>query len=237
MVGAINSSVRHPPQCWIESTPMTDAGANHLDIAWALFRRHWRVFALAELAVVAAWLLLEIVVVAVHRLPLPAAVGTAAWVVLHLGFLWLFCALMTGIHAMALQAVDGGVPLARTVFSRLDGGLHYLAASLLYWPAVLVGLCLAIVPGVVVATRWGLFRWVLADAPGTAVASLQEASSMSSTHRWVLARVLALSVALNLGGAALLGVGLLIAFPVTLLLRARYFRGLQQPTVASVPAA
>jgi uncharacterized membrane protein len=171
---------------------------------------------------------LELAVIAVHQSPIPPAVGTVAWLALHIGFLWFFCALMAGIHTMALQAVAGDVLAFGTALSRFDRGQSYLMASLLYWAAVLTGLGLAIVPGIVVAVRWALFRFVLADETHSVLASLHEAASVSAFRRWQLFRVLALSTALNLAGVAMLGIGLLLTLPVTVILRASYFRALQQ---------
>ena len=103
----------------------------------------------------------------------------------------------------------------------------YLLGAVLYWIPVLAGLCLAIVSGVALAVRWCLFRFVLAEGSTTAFDSLREADSLSASNRWLLLRVVAISTALNLAGAAVLGVGLLVTFPVTLLMRADYFLGLR----------
>lgn len=208
--------------------PVIATAGSHLEVAWRLFKRHWTSFVLAELAIVAAWLALELAVVAVHRASIPTTAGWVAWLALHLGFLWLFCELMAGIHAMALRAVDGGVPVFTAGLGDFERGRSYVMASLLYWTAILAGLCLAIVPGIVVAVRWALFRFALADESCSALTSLHEAASLSTSHGWRLFRLLALSAALNVAGAALLGFGLLIAFPVTVMLRAGYFRALQQ---------
>ena len=209
---------------------MTSAPGD-LAAAWNRFKRHWRVFVLAQLAIVAAWVLLELAVVAVHRAPLPAIVYRGAWLALHLGFLWCFGGIMAGLHAAAARAASGSPPpTLRFAFSRFDRAWTYLLGAVLYWIPVLAGLCLAIVPGVALAVRWGLFRFVLADRSTSALASLREADSLSASNRWPLFRVVAISIALNLAGAALLGVGLLIAFPVTLLMRADYFLALRRST-------
>ena len=46
-----------------------------------------------------------------------------------------------------------------------------------------------------------------------------------------MSRFLLAALALNLAGAALLGLGLLISFPVSLLAVASFYRALQDPTV------
>lgn len=207
------------------------AGLSDLRVAWDLFKRYWVAFLLAQLVLVAAWLVLEVAVLAAQRSGIPTLVGWVVWLLLHLAFLWVYCGLMAGIHAMALQAVDGGAPTFATARTRFDRAPGYLAASLLYWAAVLVGLGLAVVPGILVAVRWGLFRFIVAGKSRSALSSLHAAAALSTARRWQLSRVLVLAAVLNLAGAALLGLGLLVAFPVSVLLRARAFRTLQQQIV------
>jgi hypothetical protein len=108
---------------------MTSAAKSHLRTAWALFERHWFAFLQAQLAVVSAWVVLEIAVVTVHEAGLPSVAYWLLWLCLHLAFLWVFCGLMAGIHSMALQAVDGGAPTFATAVSRLDRGTTYFLSS------------------------------------------------------------------------------------------------------------
>jgi hypothetical protein len=211
---------------------MMNASKNHLRVAWGLFRHHWVAFLLAELTIISAWVALEVLVVAFHWSSIPTVAYWLLWLGLHLVFLWVFCGLMAGIHSMALQSVDGGVPTFTTALSRLGRGHSYLMASLFYWAAVLAGLCLAVIPGIIVAVRWAPFRFVLAGDSHAALNSLHEAALLTASRRWQSFGVLALSSALNLAGAAFLGLGLLIAFPVTLMLRASHFRVLQHQAAA-----
>lgn len=214
---------------------MTSTAKSHLRTGWVLFKHHWLAFLFAQLAIVAAWVALEIAVVAANWSGIPAVAYWPLWLCLHLAFFWVFCGLMAGIHRMALQAVDGGIPTFATAVSRLDRGKIHLFTSLLYWAAVLGGLVLAVIPGIVTAVKWAYFRFLLADNSQAVLSPLHEAALLSTSHRWDVFRVLAVSVVLNLGGAAFLGVGLLVAFPITVILRASHFRSLQ-PQLGSLPA-
>ena len=209
---------------------MSHTGTGRLAGAWRLFKQHWPVFVVAQLAIGAAWVVLEAAVVALHRAAPNASVYRGLWLALHLGFLWFSSGVAAGIHVMALQAVDGDTPAFRTAFRRFDRAGSYLLASAIYWPAVLAGVCLGILPGFALAARGTLFRFVLAEEPRRAWSSLRTANALSTSQRWTLVRLLALSAALNLAGAAVLGVGLLIAFPVTVILRAGHFRRLRPIT-------
>lgn len=207
---------------------MSRNAKSHLRTAWGLFKHHWRAFLLAQLAIVSAWIALEIAVVTANWAAIPAFAYWPLWLCLHLAFFWVFSGLMAGIHSMALQAVDGGVPTFTTAVSQLDRGTTYLFSSVLYWAAVVGGLCLAVIPGTLVAIRWSPFRFVLTDGTQTVLSSLHKAALLSTSRRWQVFRALVTSLALNLGGVALFGVGLLVAFPVTVLLRASHFRSLQR---------
>jgi hypothetical protein len=117
---------------------------------------------------------------------------------------------MAGIHRMALQAVDGGIPICATAVSRLGRGKIYLGTALLYWAAVIGGLVLGVIPGIVMAVKWAPFRFLLAENSRAVLPSLHEAALLSTSHRWDIFRALAVSVILNLVGAVFLGVGLLV---------------------------
>ncbi len=197
-----------------------------LGTAWSLFKSHWVTFVAAELAILAAWVVLEAAVISLHHLDLAPPLGWAAWLALHLAFLWLFAGLAAGIHAMALYVVDGGLPTMSGVVSRLSSAGSYLLASSVYWVSVILGLCLLIVPGVFVAVRWALFAQVFAAEPSSARMALQKAAALSADHRWPVFRLVLLTAGLNLGGLACLGIGFLVSFPVTVLLSALFFRSI-----------
>jgi hypothetical protein len=80
------------------------------------------------------------------------------------------------------------------------------------------------------AVRYALFGQVLADRPGSALDALREAASLAQGRWWALFGSLLAVAVCNLAGAAMLGLGLLISFPVGLLATASLFRGLQQQT-------
>src|SRR5262245_51896477 len=175
---------------------------------------------LAQLAIVGAWVGLELAVVGAHWSGMPAIGYWPLWLCLHVAFFWVFSGLMAGIHCMALQAVDGHTPTISMAVGRFDRAKTYLFASLVYWAAVIGGLGLAVIPGVVAAAKWAPFRFLLADNPLTVRASLRGAASLSASHRVELLRTLAASAVLNVAGAGFLGIGLLFTFPVTVMLRA-----------------
>jgi uncharacterized membrane protein len=212
------------------------AAKSHFRLAWEILKRHWRVFILAQLAIVAAWAALEMAIVGAHWSGLPAIAYWPLWLCLHVVFFWVFSGLMAGIHGMALKAVDGGNPTFATALGGFDRGKTYLFTSLFYWTAVIGGLALVVIPGIVAAITWAPFRFVLSERPQTVRSSLRSAALLSASHRWELLRSQAACLMMNLAGISLLGVGLLVTFPLTVLLRASQFRALQHRPDSVWPA-
>ncbi len=210
---------------------MVSAVRTHLRIAWCAFKLHRRVLVLSVFILVGSWVILELTVVALHRF------GVVLNVVLHLAFLVLFAGLMVGIHSIALQAVDGRSPTLKSLTSLLARGPTYLLALCLYCLAVAGGLLLLVVPGVYFAVRYALFGHVLAAGQASALEALRAAGSLSQGRWWVVSGLLLAVSALNIAGAALLGLGLLISFPIALLATASLFRTLHRPTNPASPIA
>lgn len=210
---------------------MTGAVSTHLRTSWRLYKLHWSVFTLSVLVLFGSWVSLELSVVALHRL------GVALNVVLHLAFLFLFAGLMVGIHGIALQAVESAqAPTLESLTAQLARGPSYLLALCLYVAAVAAGLVLLVVPGVYLAVRYAFFWHVLAARPAaSALDALREAASLSRGRWWTLFRFLLTVAALNLAGAALMGLGLLVSFPVALLATSSLFLS-WQPRAATARA-
>ncbi len=83
-------------------------------------------------------------------------------------------------------------------------------------------------PGVYVAVRYCLFGHVIAASESSAVEALREAGALTLGRWWAMGRFLAVVLAINVAGAALLGLGLLVSFPVSLLATASLYRTLER---------
>lgn len=197
---------------------MSGPTASHLRAGWAGFRSHRRVFLLAVLVLFGTWLALELAVAGTHRW------GLLPNLVLHLAFLFLFSGLLVGIESIALQVVDGSAPRLGSLFERLERGPSFLLALCLYLLGVACGLVLLVAPGIYLAVRYAPFGYVLASRKASGVEALREAAALTRGRWWEACRFFLLLLALNLAGAALLGLGLLVSFPVSLLAAASYLR-------------
>ena len=176
------------------------------------------------LLVFLSWVVLEFAVIFLHQL------GFAVWLVLHLGWLLLFSGMLVGAHAMALKSVDGGIPRVGDLFASLARGPAYLLALVIYCLVVSCGLALLIVPGIYLAIRYCLFAQIITDTPASAFSALRKAAELARGNWAPLGALFLIAFLLNVGGLALLGIGLVISFPVSLLAIAGFYRSLQPAT-------
>ena len=172
-----------------------------------------------------SWVVLEIAVVFLHRL------GFVVWLVLHLGWLFLFSGMLVGLHVMALKSVDGGIPRIGDLFRSLERGPAYLLALSIYCLTVSGGLVLLIVPGIYLAIRYCLFAQVITDTSASALAALRKAAALAHGNWAPLGALFLIAFLLNIAGMSLLGIGFIISFPVSLLAIAGFYRSLQPATV------
>ena len=170
----------------------------------------------------ASWVALEVAVITLQRF------GIVVWLVLHFAFFVFFSGLMAGLHRMALETVEGKAPRLANLTALLGRGPTFLLAFCIYLVAVLSGLVLLVVPGIYVAVRYALFGQILAARSTTALEALRDAAALSEGRWWMLCVFLLLVLFLNLAGAAVLGLGLLITFPVSLLAASDLYRSIQQ---------
>lgn len=199
----------------------TLAYSAHFRFAWAAFKAHWRVFVPSMLILFGTWVSLELAVVAFHSW------GVIPWLALHIAFLIVFSGLMVGIQVMALQVVDGTVPTLSSLPLMLNRGPSFLFAVCVYTAAVACGLLFLVVPGVYFAVRHAPFGYVIGSRRVPAVQALREAGALTQGRWWAVCGFLLLLLALNLVGAALLGLGLLVSFPLSLLAATSFSRSLE----------
>src|SRR5712692_7827535 len=112
------------------------------DFAWPTLKKRFGLFTAVLLTILAAWVVLEIVVIAGQRF------GILLWVVVHLAFLIFVAVVELGLLQICRALSDGKVPTFADTFARLFLGPKFLAAQILYLLVVVIGLLLLVVPGV-----------------------------------------------------------------------------------------
>jgi hypothetical protein len=168
-----------------------------------------------------SWVVLEVVVFATQRL------GILAWALEHIAFLLCFAGLEVGLLRISLALQDGRNPRLVDAFDHFKLAPGFLAAQLLYLAMVLAGLVLLVVPGIWVAARFALFGFLNAAGEGCVLGSFKESGKLTRGATGQLAATLVSLFVFNLLGAALLGVGLFVTVPISVLTMASIDRQLK----------
>ena len=204
---------------------MPDRVTSHFETGWRLFKSHASIFVVSMLLLFLSWVVLEVAVIILQRL------GLAVWLVLHLGWLLLFSGLLVGLHVMALKSIDGEIPRVGDLFGSLERGPAYLLALSIYCLTVSGGLVLLIIPGIYLAIRYCLFAQIITDRSASALAALRKAAEFAHGNWVPLGALFLIAFLLNIAGMTLLGIGLIISFPVSLLAIAGFYRSLQPAAI------
>ncbi|MDD5561119.1 MAG: hypothetical protein PHT50_03185 [Candidatus Omnitrophica bacterium] len=116
-----------------------------------------------------------------------------------------------------------------------EQALNYFVASILYFLAVLAGLILLIVPGIIVMIRMGLYLYLIVDKKMGIIDSLKESMKLTKGNAFNLFLFWLLLLGVILLGFLALFVGILVAIPVTILAYVfvyRYLESRKQPAFA-----
>jgi hypothetical protein len=171
-------------------------------------------------AMLGAWVVLEVVVFTTQRL------GILAWALAHIAFLLCFAGMEVGLLRISLALQDGLNPRIEDAFKHFSLGPGFLAGQLLYLAMVVAGLVLLIVPGILLAARFALFGFQNAAGEGGVLQSFKQSGNLTRGATGRLAAILVTLFVFNLLGAALLGVGLFVTVPITVLMMASINRQL-----------
>ncbi len=141
-----------------------------------------------------------------------------------------------GLIRAALAILDGGRPSVEQLVSTKDIGPYFIA-SLLVALVVTVGLLLCIIPGLIAGFLLQFYGYAIIDRKSDSVTTAPQSTptgAIRASFEVVAANVgplillAVLSFLLNVAGALLCGVGLLVTVPVTAIAIAyawRYFSG------------
>lgn len=110
--------------------------------------------------------------------------------------------------------------------------LNFVIGSLLYALAVIVGLLLLILPGIYLLVRLQYYSYLLVEHENmTAVEALRKSMEMTRGKFWRLFGFLLIVILVNIIGALLLGIGLFVTVPTTLMAYAILYRKLSGATL------
>ena len=132
-----------------------------------------------------------------------------------------------GAIRISLRLHDGGSASVRDLFA-VDGPLfwRYFLASVLYSLIVAVGFILLIVPGVVFSVRYVFYGYAVVERNARPLEAMAQSAAATKGAWWNVSLFGLAVLLLNILGALLLGVGLLVTAPVSALAAAWVYRRL-----------
>ncbi len=108
--------------------------------------------------------------------------------------------------------------------------LNYLITKFIFSVIVLVGFILLIIPGMIWMMQFYLSTYLVIDRGATPMQALKASSAITQGAKWDLGIFTTVSALINLGGLLLLGVGVMVTLPVTILASVHIYRTLLSKT-------
>lgn len=197
---------------------------------WVEFKTHAGLSVAALASLFLAWVTLEVLVVVTHEL------GAVVNFAIHFVYLVAASGLELGFVRVTLEIVDGKSPVFSDLFGYMRRGPHFLAAKLLYLLLLALGLISLGIPGLWLGTRYSLFPGLMADGQRNPVEALKASSSKVRGRTGRVFLILLALLLLNVLGACLLGLGLLVTIPTTMFALANLYRQLGRDTLPPTSA-
>ena len=114
--------------------------------------------------------------------------------------------------------------------------LNYVGGALLSGIIIAVGFILLIIPGIYFALRFAFVTYAIVDKKLSPMDALKESTRITEGHKWQLLGLILALIGINIVGAILLLVGLLVTIPLSMLIVVHAYRVLEARANASATA-
>ena len=135
--------------------------------------------------------------------------------------------LALGAARIGLNLVSGKEVTVAMLFGEGRKLLRALGATIMFVPAMMVGMLLLVVPGVYIAMRYGQYMMAIVDRDMGIMEAFAYSSSLTTNNRMNLFLLGLLAVAIIFAGMLACGVGLIFALPVVWLAQMTAYRWMQ----------
>lgn len=137
-----------------------------------------------------------------------------------------------GMMKICMKLYDRQAVEFSDLWSCIPSTLDYVIVKVVYTCIVIIGLLLLIIPGLIWAMQFFLASYLVVDRGTSAVAALKGSSAVTRGAKWDLGIFASVVLGLNFIGVLLLGVGLLVTLPITMLATVHAYRSLLKQTEA-----
>jgi uncharacterized membrane protein len=139
-----------------------------------------------------------------------------------------------GLVRMALVAHTGGAIKLDFLFRESGKMLeHYIVGLILSVVIILIGFVLLIIPGIIAKLGLLFVPFLILEKDMKGVESIKESWRMSKGYKWQLFGLLIVLLFLNILGALVFGVGLLVTIPLSVLMLAHAYREIEKQSAAT----
>lgn len=176
---------------------------------WKSFRGRFGFY----LALICAYIVAHVI------LSFLAEIDYVGWLITMAGQLLL----AMGLIRVALVEVQGGVPKLKQLFTTYEHALPFLGGVLLYTLTAFIGFLLFIIPGIVIAMGLQFFTYFIIDKNLSIRESLRASWDITSGYKMRLFGLALVLWLINVAGALLFGVGLIVTIPLTALTMAHVY--------------
>lgn len=129
-----------------------------------------------------------------------------------------------GLYKSSVLIVDSIKPTFEQLYKNWRLFISWVVAGFLFGIMFAIGLILLIVPGCYILARYGFFPFFIIDKEAGPIEALKLSAKATEGIRWPIFLLFLACLGLDILGFLLLGVGLLITIPITLLALAKVYR-------------
>lgn len=122
--------------------------------------------------------------------------------------------LSLGVTKIGLDLLKGQPGQIGDIFSQGDKLIQAIIASILFWLMLIIGLFLLIVPGIIVAIRFGYYQTAIVEKNLSGIDALKYSWNLTRGNSWPLCALAVLVFFIIIAGMLALLVGLVIAIPL-----------------------
>ncbi len=131
-----------------------------------------------------------------------------------------------GLVQIILKISRGGQANVGEIFGDMKYFWKFLGSSILYGLIVVAGYLLFIIPGIVWQIKYGFFQYFIIDKDMSPVEAIKESGRITNGLKWKLFLLQFAIMFMFLVGLLFFGIGILVAYPISLLMMVFVYRKL-----------